>query len=77
MNDRIIVACDEFVSAMASQHCLYSLIDAGAKSMKFLLNKRASVAKYLCALWLFYVLAGLLMLNWQAVTRFGMRLCSG
>lgn len=77
MNDRIIVACDEFVSAMASLHYLYSLIDAGAKSMKFLLNKRASVAKYVCALWLFYVLAGLLMLNWQAVTRFGMRLCSG
>lgn len=77
MNDRIIVESDEFVSAMVSQLRLYSLTDAGVTSMKFILDSRASVAKYLCALWLLYAVAGLLMLNWQAVARFGMRLCSG
>ncbi len=43
--------------------------------MKTLWKKHENVASYLCALWLLYVLAGLLLLNWQAVTRFGMRLC--
>lgn len=43
--------------------------------MKWSLDKRAAAARYLCALWLIYVLAGLLLMNWQAVTRFGMRLC--
>lgn len=32
--------------------------------------------QYLCWFWLLYALTGMLLMNWQAVERFGMRLCA-
>lgn len=38
--------------------------------------KSAACAKWLFWSWLLYAVGGMLLLNWQAVLQFGVRLCA-
>lgn len=44
--------------------------------MQDLSRYRSRFCQCLCGFWLLYAVGGVLLMNWHAVMRFGMRLCS-